>query len=181
MGKQLDSITPKLADFISEQKMFFVGTAMREGKVNISAKGMDSFRVINANKIVWQNLTGSGNETATHLQESNRMTIMFAAFEGNPLILRLYGTAKAYHPRNKEFEKYKSLFPENAGTRQMMVMDVDLVQTSCGYSVPLMDFKEDRNLLRDWTDSKGDKGVETYWKERNSVSIDGHDTHILKD
>tara|TARA_R110002050_G_scaffold252628_1_gene390849 strand:+ start:5839 stop:6384 length:546 start_codon:yes stop_codon:yes gene_type:complete len=181
MGKQFASITPKLATFIAEQKMFFVGTAMPEGRVNISPKGMDSFRVINGNQVVWQNLTGSGNETATHLRTSPRMTIMFAAFEGNPMILRLYGTAKVYHPRDKSFEKWATLFPANAGSRQFIEMEVDLVQTSCGYAVPLMDFKEDRHLLTDWTGRKGEEGVKAYWEKKNTVSIDGHNTHILED
>ena len=93
MGK-IDQITPELKDFIGNQKIFFVGTAMREGRINVSPKGMDSLRVIHANKVIWLNLTGSGNETATHLLESPRMTIMFCAFEGKPMILRYMAKQK---------------------------------------------------------------------------------------
>jgi len=135
MGKQLLEITTELKKFIENQKIFFVGTAVREGRVNISPKGMDTFRIINSNRIVWLNLTGSGNETAAHLQLNDRMTIMFCAFEGKPLILRLYGQARIYHERDSEFSSLINLFPKIAGTRQLIEMEVDLIQTSCGFSV----------------------------------------------
>jgi RNA polymerase sigma factor (sigma-70 family) len=143
MGKKLDFITSELQEFIESQKIFFVGTAGYDGRVNVSPKGMDSFRVIGKNKIVWMNLTGSGNETAAHLLKNNRMTIMFCAFEGKPMILRLYGEAKIYHKRDSKFEDYSDLFPENPGARQIIEMEVDLVQTSCGFAVPFMDFREE--------------------------------------
>ncbi|NME71606.1 pyridoxamine 5'-phosphate oxidase family protein [Flammeovirga aprica] len=181
MGKKLDFITPELQTFIESQKMFFVGTAADEGRVNISPKGMDSFRVIDQNKIVWLNLTGSGNETAAHLLINNRMTIMFCAFEGKPLILRLYGTANIYHQRDEQFHQYADLFPENIGTRQIIEMDVDLVQTSCGFGVPLMDYKEDRTILNDWAKKQGEDKIKDYWKEKNSKSIDGFETKIFED
>lgn len=180
MGKKLDQLTPELQAFIEEQHIFFVGTAMKEGRVNISPKGMDSFRVLGPNKIVWLNLTGSGNETATHLQESDRMTIMFCAFEGKPLILRLYGQAKVYHARHNEFQEYITLFPKLAGSRQIMLMDVDLVQTSCGFAVPFMDYKEERTTLNDWADKQGEDRLYNYHREKNMVSIDGHDTGIFE-
>ena len=179
MGKKLDHITSELKGFIKEQHIFFVGTAANEGSINVSPKGIDSFRVIDDNKVVWLNLTGSGNETAAHLLKNNRMTIMFCAFEGKPLILRLYGTAKTYHPRDTQYHQYISLFRENTGARQIIEMDVGLVQMSCGMGVPLMDFKEERTLLDDWADSLGKEGIETYWKEKNTESIDGFETEIL--
>lgn len=181
MGKKLDNISPELKKFIGNQKIFFVGTAAAEGRINVSPKGTDSFRVIDENKIVWVNLTGSGNETAAHLLKNNRMTIMFCAFEGKPLILRLYGTAKIYHPRDTQYHQYISLFEENIGARQIIEMDIDLVQTSCGMAVPLMDFKADRTLLKDWAIHKGKEGVEAYWKERNTESIDGFETNIISE
>ena len=116
MGKQLDSLTPKLTEFIAKQHIFFVGTALKEGRVNISPKGMDTFKVINANKAIWLNLTGSGNETSTHIQESDRMTIMFCSFDEKPLILRLYGKAKKYHPRDEKYKQYIKFFDEDAGS-----------------------------------------------------------------
>ena len=110
MATQLESITTDLKSFIENQKIFFVGTAANEGRLNISPKGMDSFRIINANKIVWLNLTGSGNETAAHLLKNKRMTIMFCSFEKKPLILRLYGLANIYHHKDTEFHNYCLLY-----------------------------------------------------------------------
>lgn len=180
MSKKLESITPELREFIENQKIFFVGTAMAEGTVNVSPKGMDSLRVINENKVVWMNLTGSGNETATHLQNENRITIMFCAFEGKPLILRLYGKAKVYHERDAEFKKYVELFDTSAGARQIIEVDVELVQTSCGFAVPFMDYKEERTILKDWADKKGKEGIRDYWKEKNTMSLDGYETGIFE-
>ncbi|NIJ44713.1 hypothetical protein FHR24_001152 [Wenyingzhuangia heitensis] len=178
MGKKLPEITSELKEFIEQQKIFFVGTAATEGNVNVSPKGMDSFRVINSNKIAWMNLTGSGNETAAHLLQNNRMTIMFSAFEGKPLILRLYGTAKIYHPRDEQFNTLINLFPKTPGTRQVIEMEVDLVQTSCGFAVPYMDYKEDRSILKDWAQKQGDDKIKEYWLAKNTKSIDGFETKI---
>ncbi|WP_111310063.1 pyridoxamine 5'-phosphate oxidase family protein [Confluentibacter sediminis] len=181
MGKKLDFITDELKEFIENQKIFFVGTASNDGRVNVSPKGTDSFRVINMNKIVWLNLTGSGNETAAHLIKNNRMTIMFCAFEGKPLILRLYGHAKIYHKRDNDYYKYSNLFPDNIGARQIIEMDVNLVQTSCGFAVPFMDFKEERTTLNAWAEKQGKDKIEDYWKNKNTISIDGFETKILED
>lgn len=180
MGKQLESITPELEGFIEDQKMFFVGTASTEGRVNVSPKGTDSFRVINENKVVWLNLTGSGNETAAHLIKTPRMTIMFCAFEGKPMILRLYGSARVYHNRDKEFHHYIKLFSANVGSRQIIEMDIDLVQTSCGFAVPLMTYQKDRPALNAWAEKQGSDGIEAYWETKNTKSIDGFETNILK-
>ena len=179
MGKKLEKLNPELTNFIKKQHVFFVGTAAAEGRVNVSPKGMDSFRVLDDNKIVWLNLTGSGNETAAHLLQNDRMTIMFCAFEGKPLILRLYGHAKIYHPRDAGFEQYINLFSPGPGARQIIEMDIGLVQTSCGFAVPLLDFKEERTILKVWAEKKGDEGIRDYWEEKNTQSIDGFETNIL--
>lgn len=181
MGKQFSEISDNLQDFIKDQKIFFVGTAAQDGKVNVSPKGHNSLRVINSNKLVWLNLTGSGNETAAHLLKNSRMTIMFCAFEGSPMILRLYGQAKVYHERDDEFHNYISLFENNVGSRQIIELNIDLVQSSCGYSVPFMDFKEERDMLNAWSEKQGKKRIEGYWKEKNTKSIDGFETNILQD
>ena len=181
MSKQIPSITPDLQDFIKTQKIFFVATAAQEGRINLSPKGHDTLRVLNANKLVWLNLTGSGNETAAHLLKNDRMTIMFCAFDGKPLILRIYGHAKIYHERDDEFQKHISLFEENTGSRQIIVLAVDSVQTSCGYSIPFMDFKEERGMLNSWSKKQGKERIEAYWQEKNTKSIDGFETNILKD
>ncbi len=178
MGKQFSEIRPAIQEFIEKQKVFFVGTARTEGSVNISPKGMDSIRVIDNKKIVWLNLTGSGNETAAHLLENDRMTIMFCSFEKMPLILRLYGKAKIYHENDKEYMEYSLLFEEFIGARQIIVMNVNLVQTSCGFAVPFMEFKAERTQLKDSDIKKGRDKIKQYWKDKNTKSIDGFDTNI---
>ncbi len=180
MGKQYQEISPQLQDFIAQQKIFFVGTATDESRVNISPKGMDSFRVINTNRIIWLNVTGSGNETAAHLRTHPRMTIMFAAFEGAPMILRLYGTARAIHSSDPEWNSLYSSFPPNPGARQIFDMQVDLVQTSCGMAVPFFDYVDEREQLNQWAEKKGEQGIRDYWRDRNQQSIDGLPTGILE-
>lgn len=106
---------------------------------------------------------------------------MFCAFEGKPLILRLYGKAQIYHKRDSGFHNYSNLFAENTGARQIIEMDVDLVQTSCGFAVPFMDFKEERTTLNAWAEKQGEDKIKAYWKEKNTVSIDGFETKILED
>ena len=179
MAKLFKEINEKLKSFLEAQKIFFVGTAADEGRVNISPKGMDSLRVINSTKLVWLNLTGSGNETAAHLLKSRRMTIMFCSFEEKPMILRLYGNATIFHSKNKSFEKYIGLFPKIAGARQIIEMDIDLVQTSCGFAVPIMDFKKERTQLKSWAEKEGEKKIEEYWQEKNTLSIDDFETGIM--
>ncbi len=181
MSKFFTEITPELKTFIRAQKIFFVATAAEEGRINLSPKGHDTLRVLSSNKLVWLNLTGSGNETAAHLLKNERMTIMLCAFDGKPLILRLYGHAKIYHERDKEFQKYISLFEENTGSRQIIILEVDSAQTSCGYSIPFMDFKEERGMLNSWSKKQGKDKIKDYWKEKNTTSIDGFKTEILED
>ncbi len=181
MGKRFDQISQEQSEFISNQKIFFVGTAADEGRVNISPKGMDTFRVLSQNKVVWLNLTGSGNETAAHLLKNNRMTIMFCAFEGKPMILRLYGNANIYHKRDEGYHKYIYLFPEIPGARQIIEMDVDLVQTSCGYAVPFMDFNVERTQLKSWAEKQGEERLKEYHKQKNARSIDNFDTGMIQE
>ena len=179
MAKFYQELPDNLIKFIEKQNIFFVGTAAEEGRVNVSPKGMDSLKVIDSNKVIWLNLTGSGNETAAHLLKNNRMTIMFCSFEKNPMILRLYGTATANHPRDEMFNQHIEKFGSPLGARQIIEMKIESVQTSCGYAVPFMDFKEERTVLHDWTENKGDEGIKQYWEERNQKSIDGFDTKII--
>lgn len=180
MAQRSKEISAKLTRFMQQQKIFFVGTAARDGRINISPKGMDSLRVLGPNRIVWLNLTGSGNETAAHLAESNRMTIMFCAFEGEPMILRLYGHAQLFHPRDAAWNELIPLFPPIAGARQIIDMAVDMVQTSCGMAVPFFDFREERDQLRQWAEKKGNDGIQSYWEQKNQVSLDGRPTKIVK-
>ena len=179
MGKKLESLTPELFSFIEKQKIFFVGTAASEGTVNLSPKGMDALRIIDPNRVVWLNLTGSGNETAAHLLQFNRMTIMFCAFEGPPLILRLYGKAELVHTEDEQWGSYRALFPEYHGARQIIDMKIDLVQTSCGFGVPNYEYIGDRDTLEKWAEKKGEQGIREYWQEKNKTSLDGLPTDII--
>jgi hypothetical protein len=179
MGQQFLEISDKVQSFIEQQKLFFVGTATADSKVNISPKGMDSLAIIGKNRVAWLNMTGSGNETAAHVQSHPRMTIMFASFEGNPMILRLYGTARAVHKNDLDWKELFSKFEPIPGARQIFDMTVELVQTSCGMAVPLFDYKEDRDLLKNWAIKKGQQGVKDYWRYNNQESLDGISTEIL--
>lgn len=169
-----------LQDFIKEQKMFFTGTAGAEGKVNVSPKGMDTFRIIDSLHVIWLNLTGSGNETAAHLLENGRITIMFNAFDGNPKILRLYGTGRSIHPHDAEWENLISKFPKMPSARQIIDIHIELIQTSCGFGVPLYDYVGKRDHIDKWVDNKGEEGIRKYWKEKNQISLDGKPTGILE-
>ena len=164
--------------FIKSQKMFFVATAPKKGRINLSPKGMDTFRVLDKNRVIWLNLTGSGNETAAHLLEDNRITIMFCAFEGAPNIVRLYGKSITIHPKDDQWVDTISLFPEIPGARQIFDIEIESVQTSCGMSIPFYEFQKERNQLNKWAMDKGQEQIEHYWKERNSISIDDNSTGI---
>jgi hypothetical protein len=159
MGKQYVSLSEDLAEFIAEQRIFFVGTATGGSRVNVSPKGMDSLRVLNNNQVIWLNATGSGNETSAHVQLDQRMTIMFCAFEGPPLILRLYGTARVVHKNDDDWEVLLAYFNPLPGARQIFDLSIELVQTSCGMAVPCYEHMGDRELLSDWAKKKGDVGL----------------------
>ncbi len=173
MAKRYTEINDKLQNFIQEQHMFFVATAAPEGRVNLSPKGLNSLRVLGPNKVVWLNLTGSGNETAAHVQENGRMTLMFCAFEGKPMILRLYGQAKSIYPEQDAWNSYIDLFPSFVGVRQIIDLDIDLVLTSCGQAVPLYEYIEDRDLLVKSANKKGEAGLKAYRDKVSRVSLDG--------
>lgn len=181
MGSKSTSLSKHHKQFIEEQKMFFVATAPVEGFINLSPKGMDSFRVIDDTTVVWLNLTGSGNETAAHLLEDSRMTIMMNAFEGNPMILRLYGSAEVIHERDAEWSQLIGLFQDVLGARQIFKLHIELVQTSCGFGVPIMQYQSDRTELRKWSEKKGDSGIRAYHQEKNVVSLNGKPTGLFED
>lgn len=134
---------------------------------------MDSLKVIDNNRVIWLNVTGSGNETSAHIQQNNRMTIMFMAFEGKPLILRLYGKAKVIHINDPQWQALFTLFQPTTRARQIFDLSVVLVQTSCCMAVPFFDYVKEREQLKDWAIKKGDKGLKEYWLTKNQQSIDG--------
>ena len=178
MGKRFDQIGKSHRKFIEAQRMFFVGSAAPDGRVNISPKGLDSLRVMGPNRVIWLNITGSGNETAGHLMENNRMTLMWCAFEGSPMILRCYGSARAIHTSSTEWDDLYIHFKPHRSARQIFDMSVELVQNSCGYVVPLMEYRGERDTMDNWVSAKTDQDIRDYWTERNALTIDGRPTGI---
>jgi len=172
-----------LRAFIERQKLFFVATAAADGRVNLSPKGGDSLKVLSDTHIRWINVSGSGNETAGHIQQSNRITLMFCAFEGDALILRVYGKATILHPRDPGWAEAAADFTPMAGSRQIFDVTVEAVQTSCGTGVPLMDFVADRidTELPPFYADMGEDGVRAYWAKKNVETIDGFPTGLLED
>lgn len=172
-----------LKAFIERQALFFVATADIDGRVNVSPKGMDTLRIEGDNQISWLNLSGSGNETAAHVQATGRMTLMFCAFNDDPLILRVYGKATVMHPRDDGWDAAAHDFPTLAGSRQIFTLHIDLVQTSCGTGVPIMNFQKSRGEveLEPFYDEMGVDGVRDYWGRKNVTTIDGKPTGVLVD
>ncbi|MBS1584791.1 MAG: pyridoxamine 5'-phosphate oxidase family protein [Bacteroidetes bacterium] len=180
MGKVSDSIQESHRAFIEDQKVFFVATAplSAEGHINLSPKGLDSFRVLSPDKVAYMDLTGSGNETSAHILENGRITFMFCAFGGPPNILRLYGKGRTVLPGSEEWAELSQHFALHMSTRQIIVAEIDRVQTSCGFSVPLYEYAGERDHANKWAEKKGVDGLEIYRQEKNRVSIDGLPTAL---
>ena len=178
MARFYTELDEKLQAFISEQKIFFTATVPREGRINLSPKGLDAFRCLDSKTVAFLNLTGSGNETAAHLLENGRITFMFCSFSKNPLILRIYGRGRSVHPGDEEWETLIAHFEAVPGVRQIVVADVDSVQTSCGSGVPLYNFQGERDSLLLSAERKGEAGMAEYREANNRVSIDGLPTGL---
>lgn len=178
MAKFYEELNQTLCDFIAEQKIFFTATAPQEGRVNLSPKGMDTFCYLGPKRVAYLDLTGSGNETAAHLNQNGRMTMMFCSFSKNPLILRLYGQGRVINQDSPEWPELYTRFDPLPGVRQIILLEIDSVQTSCGYGVPLYEFQGERDTLRRFAESKGEAGLEAYRREKNQVSIDGLPTGL---
>lgn len=182
MGKKFAAMLPEHKEFIRKQHLFFVGSAPLSGggHVNLSPKGHDSLRILSDNRVAYLDLTGSGNETSAHVQENGRITVMFCAFEGPPNILRLYGKGNVVLPGSSEWESMYPLFTPLPGGRQIISIEVHLVQTSCGYAIPFMTYEEERETLQRWSVQKGEEGLKQYRLEKNAQSIDGLPTPLGK-
>ena len=178
MAKQFSRLSLAHSQFIAEQPMFFVATAAASGRVNTSPKGMDSLRVLDPARIVWRNSTGSGNETAGHLRQDPRMTLMWCSFAEQPLILRCYGTAVAIHVGDPGWQTANAAFPPDPAARQLFDLTIDLVQTSCGFGVPRMGYQAERPDADAWYAAKGPEGLRAYWDEKNRSTLDGFPTGI---
>lgn len=178
MADFFDHITDKHADFISQQPMFFTASACATGRINLSPKGNDSFRVLSPKLCGFLDMGGSGNETAAHIKNDGRLTIMFNSFTRNALIYRIYGKGRVVRPHHAEYEELRSKFPEDVTTRQIILLEVESTQSSCGYGVPIAENMQERDTLRKWAESKGEEALLAYRQEHNLVSIDGFETGL---
>lgn len=173
MAKTYPGIDADLRGWIERQHVFFVATAPRDGEhVNVSPKGRESLRVVDDRTLAYLDLTGSGIETAAHLRENGRITLMFCSFDGPPRILRVHGRGRVVERSDAEWERWRGLFPPLRGERAVVVISAERVSTSCGYGVPLLDYRGERTQMDAWVDRKGWDGIDLYQKEHN-VSLDG--------
>ena len=175
MGKTLEEISDDLAAFIRSQHVYFVATAplSREGHINLSPKGLDTFRILSPKRVAYADMTGSGNETSAHLAENARITLMFCSFDEHPKILRLYGRGRTILRCDPQWNDLAAAFEHHLGLRQMILIDITRVATSCGFGVPLLQFIEERGMLNEWAHKKGKEGLVVYRREKNLRSIDG--------
>ena len=174
MAKVIEAIDDELAEWIAAQPVFFVASAPAEGgHVNISPKGHDTLRVLGPTAVAFLDLTGSGAETIAHTRENGRLTVMCCAFQGPPRILRLFGTGTAHPKGTARYEALVDRFPALPGARSIVELDIDRIQTSCGYAVPFMAYEDERPTLQQWAARKDDAELEAYWREKNTASIDG--------
>ncbi len=174
MGRAFDSINDQMREFIERQHVFFVASAPSEGgHVNLSPKGLDSFRVLGPNKVAYLDLTGSGAETIAHVQQNGRISFMFCAFEGKPNIARVYGRGTVHLVGSPGFDELRPHFDDQAGIRSIITCDVDRTSNACGYAVPFMEFSEERTRLSEHWGGKDEDEIAAYWVEKNETSIDG--------
>ena len=175
MGATFDSIDDRARAFIEAQHVFFVATAPSgdEGHVNLSPKAYDTFRVLGPNRVTYLDLTGSGAETVAHVRQNGRITLLFCAFDGKPNLLRLYGRGSVAEPGDPAFDEVAALVPPNKGARAAIVVDVDRVSTSCGYSIPFYEYVGERPMLDEWSARKSDDDLVAYRADKNARSIDG--------
>lgn len=175
MGRLYDELTPKLTQFISEQKLFFVGTAplSQRGHVNISPKGMDSLKVLDNKTVAYLDVTGSGVETISHIKENGRLVFMFCAFEGKPFILRLHGTGSVIETCDDEFQALRTHFSDLPGIRSIIRLHITRIADSCGWTVPLYSFEGSRDYYQNYADKLGADGIREGQLAANMLSIDG--------
>lgn len=175
MGKNYPAIEGAIREFIERQRMFFVATAPLDpqGRLNLSPKGLDTFRILDPNTVAYLDLTGSGIETVAHVKENGRIVLMFCAMEGPPKILRLHGRGRVIEPREAEFASLRRQFPEFPGVRAIVAIELTGISDSCGYGVPLYRYEGERNQYAAWTKKLGGEGLDTYQREHNRQSIDG--------
>ena len=181
MARFYPALEERHRDFIAAQAIFFTASGTADSRLNLSPKGMDSLRVISDSCLAYLDLTGSGNETAAHLRHDGRLTLMWCSFGADPLILRAYGRGRVVRRQDAEWGALHRHFPALPGARQIIVLDIESVQTSCGYAVPTFDYTGERETLARWAEKKGAVGLLDYWRDKNQTSIDGLPTGLLED
>ena len=175
MGQEYQEIDERIQRWVERQHMFFVSTAPRadDGLINCSPKGLDSFRILGPKQVAYADTGGSGIETVAHLKENGRIVIMFCAFEGPPKIFRFYGTGRAVEPHDSDFDGLLSEFPDMPAVRNFILVDVECIRDSCGYGVPLYEFRSERDSLPNWILAKSEGELREYRLEKNAHSLDG--------
>lgn len=179
MAEFFDALGDKHVAMIEKQPMFFVATAAKEGRINLSPKGYDAFRVLGPNRVAYLDIAGSGNETHAHLSVDGRITVMVCNFDRPALILRLYGTGQPVLPQDDGWDELAQHFTLLPGTRQIFDIAVESVQTSCGWGVPFMQFERERETLVKYYAGRDE---EEFLKKRKarSHSIDGIPTRATE-
>lgn len=175
MGKVHDAIDERLAAWLRAQRVFFVATAplAADGHVNCSPRGAEGLAVLGPREVAWLDLTGSGVETIAHLRENGRIVLMFCAFEGPPRIVRLHGRGVVVEPDDPGFASLRARFGAHEGVRAVIRVECTRISDSCGYGVPLLEYRGERPQLAAWARRKGARGVRAYQAEHNARSIDG--------
>jgi hypothetical protein len=181
MAKFYTELNESLREFIHAQHMFFTASAPNQGRINLSPKGLDTFRILSDKRVAYLDLTGSECETAAHLADNGRLTLMFCSFEDKPLILRLYGRGSVVHPRDSQWQEMHGHFATLPGERPIIVLDIESIMTTCGFAVPLFEYKAQRNTLQDFTCKMGEQRMDQYRHEHNQRSIDGLPTYLFED
>jgi hypothetical protein len=181
MAKFYTELDEMLCDFIRAQHMFFNCSAPNQGRINVSPKGLDTFRILSNTRVAYLDLTGSECDTAAHIAENGRLTLMFCSFDEKPLILRLYGRGSVVHHRDAQWQELRSHFPDIPGERQIIVLDIESIITTCGHGVPKYQFIEHRKQLPNWVCKMGDEKMDAYRHQKNERSIDGLPTYLFED
>lgn len=175
MGKLFDSIDDGIETFLRSQKLFFVATAPSggEGHLNLSPKGLDTLRVLGPRTLAYLDYAGSGAETLAHLRDDGRIVLMFCAFEGAPKIVRFHGRGQGLEPQDAEYAELRARFPAQPPARAIIRVEVTRISDSCGFGVPLFEYRGERTQLPAWAEKKGEAALLDYQRQKNAVSIDG--------
>ena len=179
MANFFDKLDDKMKDFINAQQMFFVATAPKEGRINLSPKGLEGLKIVSDSKLLWLNYFGSGNETASHLLEDDRMTLMMCAYDGEPKIMRIYARVKVIQEKDAQWDEYISEFENTAGARQVFELNIESINDSCGWGVPLYEYQGQRDILTDYYGKTTKEEHIAYMKKNNQLSFDGKETKLF--